>query len=184
MSENDEGTILILNKSTYTCNKGKFAVKFKANSEGILGFIFRYDDDGDFYIFEIAVKKQTFVRFRKKVAGIYKIIAIAPFLEFNIEQWYSAIIQMNDNKFNIYITKKNINDKHRKIFDSDIIDHDLKIGLVGLSTFKITAYFSDISLNPIDNFEDNNQLLYVDEESLERNLKFIKKYLLKKLVQL
>ena len=172
ISEYDEGTIFLLNKSTKVCNKGKFRVKFKAMSNGIIGLVFRYNDKGDFYILEISGQNEKFLRFRKKVGGVFKIISTKPLVGFNIEQWYSVIIYMNEEKFNVYMTFNNIFDNHEKMFVSDIIDNDLKIGLVGLSTYKATAYFSEISLNPYDNLDEKDELLYVDEESLDCNYNY------------
>ena len=95
-----------------------------------------------------------------------------PLVGFNIDQWHSIIIYMNGDKFNVYMTKNNLFETNEKIFASDIIDTDIKIGLVGLSTYKTTAHFSDISLQPFDNLDVNNDLLYVDLESQDCNFYF------------
>ena len=173
ISQHEEGTIFLLNKSTKLCKKGKFSVKFKAKSNGIIGFVFRYVD-GDFYIVEISGEKEKFLRFRQKIQSSYEIISTMPLIGYDINKWYSVIVYMNDDKFNLYMTKNNIFDDHVKIFSSDIFNSELKSGLVGLSTYKTSAYFSEISLQPFDNLDEQNELLYVDDENLDCKFCLIK----------
>ena len=168
VSQFEEGTLFLLKQGTKVCSQGKYSIKFKATSDGIIGMVFRYSDKGDYYILEISGEREKFLRFRKKMGAVYQLISSKPNSGYNLDQWYSVTILMNDNKFNVYMTNENIFEKPEKVFEEDIQDPDLKMGFVGLSTYKTPAFFSDISLNPLDNLEEKENLLYVDEESLDR----------------
>jgi hypothetical protein len=173
VSQFEEGTIFLLKQGTKVCSQGKFSIKFKASSEGIIGMIFRYTDKGDYYLLEISGERDKFVRFRKKMGGIYQHMSSKPNIGYNLDQWYSITILMNENRFNVYMTNENIFEKEEKIFEEDIQDPDIKIGYIGLSTYKTPAFFYDISITPVDNLDEKENLLYVDEESLERKILLI-----------
>jgi hypothetical protein len=170
ISEFEDGSIFLLNKSAKVCTHGKFKVKFKATADGIVGLVFRYNEKGDFYILEISGKTDKFLRFRKRMGNLYQLISQKPLIGYNLDKWYSIILYMKGSKFNVYFTKSNIFENPEKMFDQDVEDTDLKIGMVGLSTYKTSAYFSEISLSPFDQIDEKDEMLYVDEESLDRKV--------------
>ena len=106
ISDMDDGSIFLLNSSTKVCSQGKFSVKFKALGNGIVGLVFRYNDKGDFYILEIAGEIDKFMRIRKRITNVYRIISMKPLIGFNINQWYNLVLYMNEDKFNVYIDEK------------------------------------------------------------------------------
>jgi hypothetical protein len=173
ISQFEEGTIFLLKLGTKVCSQGKFSIKFKASSEGIIGMVFRYSEKGDYYILEISGGREKFLRLRKKMGGLYQHMSSKNSVGYDLDQWYSITLLMNENRFNVYMTNENIFDKPEKVFDEDIQDPDLKIGFIGLSTYKTPALFYDISLAPLDNFDEKENLLYVDEENLDRNYHLI-----------
>ena len=158
LSEIEEGSIFLLRDKymSRVCSEGKFSVKFKALNEGIIGMVFRYNEKGSFYIVEISGEREKFIRFRKKIDGVMQLISMKPLTGYSIGNWYSIVIYMKNDNFNVYMTQNYIHDSITKVFDNNVNDTDLKIGFVGISTYKTKALFSEISLSPVDDLDSNN----------------------------
>jgi hypothetical protein len=155
ISEIEEGTIFLLKDKfmSRVCSEGKFTVKFKALNEGMIGIVFRYNDKGSFYIVEISGEKEKFIRIRKKIDGVMQLISSKPLIGYSMGNWYSVVLYMKNDYFNVYMTQNYLHDSLSKIFDNDVNDPDLKLGFVGISTYKTKAFFSDISLSPFDDLD-------------------------------
>ena len=77
---------------------------------------------------------------------------------------------MNNEKFNAYITSNYLHDNLIKIWDEDIVDTDLKYGYLGLSTYKTSASFVEIQLNPFDDLNEKEDLIFIDKANIESNI--------------
>jgi hypothetical protein len=202
-SEYQEGTIALLSDVTKVCNHGRFIIKVKALDEGIIGLIFRFDNESEtfnigatssnaslnsktnnlnisnsnFYILEISgMPDDQFVRIRKKVKDKYTLVSSNPTIGYKKNTWFKIILTIENDHFNAFITENSSDDNLIKVFPNGAIDNDLKFGLLGVSTYKTKAIFDEIILSPFDNVdvhEDEESLLYVDEEQLDCK-KFIK----------
>lgn len=174
INPNEEGTIFLLKDPTKVCTIGKFSIKFKAFNNGIIGIIFRKTTQNDYYILEISGDKDKFVRFRKKIDGVFQTLSTKPLIGYSIDRWTNLVLYMNGEKFNAYLTKNYLHEVPVKLWNEDIIDSDIKFGHLGLSTYKTGAYFAEIELSPFDNLDEKDELLYVDEENIEcsLNIKF------------
>jgi len=107
-------------------------------------------------------------------------ITIVQTVGYKIGVWHYIDLYLNVEKFNVYFSLNNIHDNLTKLFENDIVDSDLKLGLVGLSTYKTNAYFSEIQLNPLDDSDKKDELLYVDEEQLDLPAKSVSNSILRK----
>jgi len=65
---------------------------------------------------------------------------------------------MDSDKINAYLTPVSLDDTYVKLFDEDIVDTDLKSGLLGVGTYKTRAYFDEVTLSPLENNEGKLQL--------------------------
>jgi len=106
------------------------------------------------------------VRIRKKVEGIYSLVSQIPLVGYDKNKWYKILLLLNGQNFNFYMSKNYIFEPLTKIFKDDVVDEDLKLGLIGFSTFKTRAYFDDIELSPFDDLEKYEDLVYVDNKQL------------------
>jgi len=158
ISENEEGTIYLLKDETKTCSKGKWSVKFKALDDGIFSLIFRYNARGDYYIFEISGQNEKFVRIRKKLDGVFSLLVNKPLIGYKKNNWHKVVLMMDSDKINAYLTPVSLDDTYVKLFDEDIVDTDLKSGLLGVGTYKTRAYFDEVTLSPLENNEGKLQL--------------------------
>ena len=161
-SDAKEGTIYLLKDKDLSkiCTLGTFSVKFKAFNEGIVGFIFRYNQKGDYYIIEISGQKEKFVRIRKKIEGITLLISQKPLIGYTIGTWHSVVILMKNDNFNIYMTQNYLHEDKIKVFETNIIDTDLKLGLIGITTHNTKAYFSEVKLSPFDDLESKLNIIF------------------------
>jgi hypothetical protein len=164
---NEEGTIYLLNDPSKMCMMGKFSIKFKASNNGIVGIIFRKTAQNNYYLLEVGGEKEKFVRLRKKMDGIFQTLSTKPLVGYSIDNWTNLVLYMNQDKFNAYMTTGYMHDSLVKVWDEDIVDTDLRIGYLGLTTYKTSVIFVDIELRPFDDLDAKEELLYVDEESLE-----------------
>ena len=162
LSEYEEGTIYLLKDKNMikVCTIGEVSIKFKAFNEGIVGIVFKYNDNGNFYIVEISGEKEKYVRIRKKFNGLMELISIKSLIGYTIGNWHTLIVKIVNNGFDVYITNRFLHDSIIKVFDNTIFDSDLKLGFVGISTYKTKAYFTDISLSPFDDLDSINNILY------------------------
>ena len=169
-SSNEEGSIYLLQDPTKICMVGKFSIKFKASNNGIIGIIFRKNEQNDYYILEIGGEREKFVRIRKKIDSVFQTLSSKPLLGYSIDRWTYLFLYMNNEKFNAYITSNYLHDNLIKIWDEDIVDTDLKYGYLGLSTYKTSASFVEIQLNPFDDLNEKEDLIFIDKANIESNI--------------
>jgi hypothetical protein len=164
---NEEGSNYILIDPTKVCTAGRFSIKFKASENGIVGIVFRKTEQNDYYLLEIGGEREKFIRFRKKMDGMFQTLSTKPLVGYSIDRWTNLILFMNGEKFNAYMTTNYLHDGIVKLWDQDVVDTDLKYGYLGLTTYKTSATFSDIELKPFDDLDEKEELLYVDEDNIE-----------------
>jgi hypothetical protein len=130
-----------------------------------------------YYILEVSggnSPNDKFVRLRKKVGNNFSLLSIRQLQGYTIDQWFKLVLVMDDNKFNAYISDENGLDGNLiKVFDNDVFNNEIKLGMVGLSTYKTRAFFYEISLDSNENFdkskldlEEEGGRLYVEREKL------------------
>ena len=90
-----------------------------------------------------------------------------PIVGYSIDRWTCLTLFMNNEKFNAYVTTNYLHDNLVKVWDQDIVDTDLKIGYLGLTTYKTAVSIVDIELSPFDDLNEKEDLIYVDKESIE-----------------
>jgi len=167
LSMYEEPTIFLLNLEEKLCKKGKINIKFKSEDEGIVGVIFKYSPNGNYYILEVSGERESYVRIRKKINGKFSLIGIKQLLGFDKDIWTKLMLRIDGNKFNAYITKGDISNDFIKVFDNDLIDNDLENGKFGVSTYKNKVYFDDIYSSNFDDVElDIDEKLFIDREQL------------------
>lgn len=135
------------------------------------------DSNYSYYILEVSggnSPNDKFVRLRKKVGNNFSLLAIRQLQGYAIDQWFKLVLIMDENKFNAYISDENgVDGNLKKVFENDVFNNEIKLGMVGLSTFKTRAFFYEISLESNENFEKNKfdleeetGRLYVEREKL------------------
>jgi len=174
-SEYQEGSLYILKDITKICTHGKFMIKIKPLNNGIVGLVFRYDDNEksefkNFYILEVSgLPNNKFVRIRKKINNQFLLVSSNPSLGYEKEKWMKIILTLQDKRFNAFITEPSSLDNLIKVWEDDVSDTDIKYGFMGISTYKTKAIIDEVILSPFDSaelhtIEDDG--LYVDEEVL------------------
>ena len=119
---------------------------------------------------EIGGEREKFVRIRKKIDSVFQTLSSKPLLGYSIDRWTYLFLYMNNEKFNAYITSNYLHDNLIKIWDEDIVDTDLKYGYLGLSTYKTSASFVEIQLNPFDDLNEKEDLIFIDKANIESNI--------------
>jgi hypothetical protein len=174
VSPNEDGTIMLLNQQTKVCSRGKISIKFKAMDSGIVSIIFRYEKErNSYYLLEVSESK--FIRLRRKVGNVYTLLSVRQLLGFSKDKWIKLVVLMNDNKFNAYVSDENgLEGNLVKVFENDIFDNEIKLGLFGLSTYQTRAFFDEITLGTI---EDEVSIDINNLDNVENKL-FVERHLL------
>ncbi len=180
LDENETGTILLLKNKI--CEKGFLKIKGKVpmelkesleyNQEKVhkakkaFGVVLKYKDNNNYYLLEIF--NDCLVRFRKKIQGKFTLISQNPRIGFKYNTWFKLLLFIKNNHFNFRFFINSNKPNSEELFDTDLIDDELKFGRLGISTYKTKAYFSDFETYRIDlskgklsNVFDNP--LYIDE---------------------
>ena len=184
-SEFQEGSIFHTNIDTTICNFGRFTIKIKPLDQGIIGLVFRYVNPNNsrntsYYILEISgITGDKYIRIRKKNEGKFTLLASNPTLGYEPSNWFRLILTIRKDSFNAFIAHDLTFTNMKQVFEHDIIDTDLKMGAIGLSTYQTKAIFDEIHTGPFDNIDfltkDVDETLYVDEEELNRICLFFNK---------
>jgi hypothetical protein len=173
ISDDQEGSAFVMKDVTKSCNKGKITIQMKALDEGIIGIVFRFENN-NFYVVELS---QKFIRMRKKVDNKFSLIASAPIPGYERNIWFGLMLTIYEDKFNVFLSKGiNTGDSSIvQVFDKEVSDNDLKFGVFGLTTYKTKLIVSEVIISPFEEsmITNNNNikddLLFVDEEVLDRN---------------
>ena len=140
----NEGAIYVLKKEEKICTKGKFTISIKPlDDDGIIGIVFRYNN-GNYYTLEMSKK---YVRIRKKIIDKFMLVGISSDHGYQKGKWMKVILTMNNDMFNVFITKDENLEVPMKVFPHNIIDNDLLTGVIGISTYNTRALFADIDLS-------------------------------------
>ena len=143
-SPDNEGAIYKLKNEEKICTKGKFTITIKPlDDDGIIGIVFRYNN-GNYYTLEMSKK---YVRIRKKIIDKFMLVGISSDHGYQKGKWMKVILTMNNDMFNVFITKDENLEVPMKVFPHNIIDNDLLSGVVGISTYNTRALFADIDLS-------------------------------------
>ena len=130
---------------------------FRASHSGAVGFVFKYLDQNNFYIFEIGGSSLVTARYfqvRRILDGVWTTlrrintnaeIPFLPFFGYEVKAWYSvqAIIEEDEFKFSIALLGIS-----QRIQILHINDDKIKRGKVGFSTSGTEAVFAEISIRP------------------------------------
>lgn len=157
----EEGSLYIDSKSNHFCvNNGKISLKFKVeNNKGIIGVVFHYENEDNYYICEIG---SEFIRLRHKSQGIFELMAINHSYKYSPSNWHKLIIAIDStNQVNVFFTPSNLHSPIEQVFpkETEIPINDLHTHYyVGLSTYNSIAYFDEFALNTLNIKDDNDKL--------------------------
>ncbi len=138
--------------------RAKINYEFKAGNEGIVGCVFKYKDEGNYFIFEIGGSSnisKRFFRMRIKLDGKWDVLkaynshqelSYLPFFGYDINTWYSVEIRIEKQKFEVYVGVLGTTER-LKIMTLDV-DDKIRGGRIGFSTFGTDAAFSEICVKP------------------------------------
>jgi hypothetical protein len=156
-SDFSEGTMLI-RKNKILNKNGSFDVEFRAEYQGVVGIIFKYKDENNYYTFEIGggddISKRFF-QLRKKINGTFSLlkrfnsseeISSVPFFGYEVNNWYSITILVKNDE--IAVSGALIGTTAKSLILL-VKDDSIPRGALGYSTNGTTCAFSEIGLLPI-----------------------------------
>ena len=131
--------------------------EFRASGTGVVGCIFKFVDNNNFYTFEIGGSYNTASRFfqiRRKLRGDWTTIKIIgtnaeisylPFFGYEVNTWYSVEIVLSGDKILASVALMGLTQRMKVIAASD---NAISIGRIGFSTYGTEAVFGEISVIP------------------------------------
>lgn len=115
-------------------NDYDLSLRFKSTDDDIIGVMFRYQDNDNYYVFYTSLQ-YGFRRLVKKIGGNFTILAEVPF-GYVRNQWYDLKVSIVGENIKVFIDNSPI---------FDVIDSSLATGKIAMYSWGNTgAYFDDV----------------------------------------
>jgi len=157
----DSGTAgelsLAIIKSIFVRKKAFFKVEYRASNSGVVGFVFKYLDNDNYFLFEIGGGDdvaQRYLQVRKKLTGVWSLvkrynrieeIPTLPFFGYDPESWYEISIELLNESIKIF---GGIKGTTKDVLIFEFSDNSIPYGRVGFATSGTEAVFADINVYP------------------------------------
>jgi hypothetical protein len=146
----------ILNGVSVGCSTS-INYEFRGNHDGIVGVVFKYKDNDNFFTFEVGGSdemKNRFFQLRKKFEGKWSTISrfnsnqevpYLPFFGYELGTWYGVSVQINCPFIRVSVGLIGVT---KKIQIMEVEDSTLADGKMGFSISGTVAAFAEINLSP------------------------------------
>lgn len=155
-SENEDSTKCII-KDLEVKKSSVLLYEFRASNPGIVGCIFKFVDNMNFYTFEVGGSsnvKSRFFRIRRQFKGVWTTlklistnaeIAFLPFFGYEVGTWYSVEVVTELESMVVSIALMGLTQRMKIM---TVVDDKITRGRVGFSTSGTEAVFGEIVLRP------------------------------------